>query len=265
MQRIQLILGLGLAAVMAWGSYRLQALSITGAVAAVIVGVLTFGVGGPIPAVLLILFFVTSSSLSRVGKRDKVQLAAIFDKGGRRDHGQVLANGLVAAIMAAIYGLDGSPVWLAAVVGSLASANADTWATEIGVLSRTWPRLITTGVRVAPGTSGGVSPVGSMAAAAGAGVIGLAAWWLTGAWAFLAASLAGGSAGATLDSVLGATVQGIYYCEACRKETERHPKHTCGGETIRLRGWDGLRNDGVNLMASTLGAMVGAGIAVLAL
>jgi uncharacterized protein (TIGR00297 family) len=214
---------------------------------------------------LLMLFFVTSSSLSRVGKGDKVRLSAVFDKGGRRDHGQVLANGIVAAVVSAIYGLDGNLVWLAAVVGSLASANADTWATEIGVLSRTWPRSIATRLRVPPGTSGAISLAGSLAAIGGAGLIGIAALWLTGSGALMTASLAGGLAGATLDSLLGATVQGIYYCPACQKETERHPRHTCGVETTRVRGLDWLRNDGVNLMASALGAMVGAGIAVLTL
>ena len=96
-------------------------------------------------------------------------------------------------------------------------------------------------------------------------MIGIAAWWLTGSWAFMAASLVGGVAGTTLDSLLGATVQGIYYCPACQKETERHPRHSCGAETTRVRGLDWLRNDGVNLIASTLGAMVGAGVGVLAL
>jgi uncharacterized protein (TIGR00297 family) len=248
---------------MAWGSYKLRALSNTGALAAVFIGFLTFGIGGPIPGILLILFFVSSSALSRVGKQAKGRLANMFDKGGQRDHGQVMANGAIAAVLAAAYGLGGDALWLAAASGALASANADTWATEIGVLSRTWPRSITNGARVGPGTSGAISLVGSLAAAGGAGCIGVAAWWLTGNWAYLVVCLAGGLSGALVDSLLGATVQGIYYCDVCQKETERHPKHSCGSNTVRIRGWDWLRNDGVNLAATAVGALVGTGAAIL--
>ena len=57
----------------------------------------------------------------------------------------------------------------------MAAVNADTWATELGVLSRTPPRLITSGKVVERGTSGGVSLAGTLAALGGAAVIGLAA------------------------------------------------------------------------------------------
>ncbi len=55
----------------------------------------------------------------------------------------------------------------------MAAVTADTWATELGVLAAQPPRLITTGRRVAPGASGGVTPAGTLAALAGAGFIGV--------------------------------------------------------------------------------------------
>ncbi|MDH7479167.1 MAG: DUF92 domain-containing protein, partial [Syntrophomonadaceae bacterium] len=62
-----------------------------------------------------------------------------------------------------------------------------------------------------------------------------------------------GAGGSFFDSWLGATVQAIYFCPACRKETERHPQHTCGAATQLHRGWRWLNNDLVNFISSLLG------------
>jgi uncharacterized protein (TIGR00297 family) len=250
--------GFLLAAAVAGLAYRLGSLTRGGAAAATIVGGLTFGAGGAVPGALLMLFFISSSVLSRVGKRRKESAAAQFEKGGRRDQGQVLANGAAAAALALAYGITLEPVMLVALAGSLAAANADTWATEVGVLSRRCPRLVTTGQAVDPGTSGAVSAEGSLAAVAGAGLIGVAAGWGTGSVLVAVATLAAGSVGAFVDSVLGATVQAIYFCPTCQKSTERHPRHGCGSATTLVRGWPWLRNDGVNLAASIAGACAAA-------
>ena len=65
-----------------------------------------------------------------------------------------------------------------------------------------------------------------------------------------------GFGGALFDSLLGATVQGIYRCPSCEKETERYPQHTCGDTTVHIRGWRWLNNDLVNFAASVFGAVV---------
>lgn len=225
--------------------------------AAIGVGTLTFGIGGWLPGVLLLLFFISSSLLSRVGGVRKRAVAAAFAKGGRRDAGQVMANGALAALLSVGYGLTGETIWLAGVTGALAAVNADTWATELGVLSRLWPRLVTSGARVEPGTSGAVSLLGLLAALGGALLIGLpaAAAARAGWLAFVGG--AGGLAGSLCDSLLGATVQAVYTCPACAKETERHPLHTCGAPTLYRRGWRWLDNDGVNFSASLVGALTG--------
>ncbi len=248
------LIGLILAAVFGALAHRLGALTLGGALGAALVGGLMFGLGGWVPALLLIVFFVSSSALSFIGARQKRALAGKFAKQSRRDLGQVLANGGLPAALAVGYGLEGSPVWLAGLAGALAAANADTWATELGVLARRRPRRITTGEFVAPGTSGGVTPEGLFASAGGAGLIGLlgAAWPYRPAL-FVAASL-GGFAGALFDSLLGASVQGVYICPRCEQETERHPLHSCGAATHPLRGWPWLSNDLVNFGASLAGA-----------
>jgi uncharacterized protein (TIGR00297 family) len=260
----QWLAGFGLGLAIALFAYLAGALSGSGAVAATVVGGITFGAGGVVPGVLLILFFVSSSLLSRAGRRRKEEFYAAFAKGGRRDHGQVLANGLAAAALSLLYGAVDDPMWLVGIAGALAASNADTWSTELGVLSRTPPRLLTSWQRVEPGTSGGVTILGTLAAFAGSAVIGITGGWL-GFDAWLAISVtAAGLLGALLDSVLGASVQAIYRCPACDKETERHPLHGCGTETSRVRGWRWLNNDGVNLAASLLGAAAAIGIWLLA-
>ncbi len=66
-----------------------------------------------------------------------------------------------------------------------------------------------------------------------------------------------GAAGSLIDSLLGATVQQIYYCDTCGKETERHV-HRCGTTTRPLRGWSWMNNDLVNLLSSLGGGLVAA-------
>jgi uncharacterized protein (TIGR00297 family) len=212
---------------------------------------------------------VLSSLLSHYKETAKADLAEKFDKGHRRDLGQTLANGGAGALLALAYRLHPDPAWLAAFVGAMATVNADTWATELGVLSRRPPRLITTWQTVERGTSGGVSGLGTLATLAGALTIGLAALGglaldglfggpglaLAG-WALLPAALLGGLAGSLFDSLLGATVQAIYYSARRHKETEKRIDPD-GTPNTRLRGWRWLNNDGVNFVSSLAGALVG--------
>lgn len=260
---MQIVIGLILGVLIGLAAYKLGALSASGAAAAAVVGGIIFGFGGLPWAALLLLFFISSSLLSRGFSRRKKEMQEKFAKGSRRDYGQVLANGGLGAVLAIAFWFEPEWAWLwIAFAGSMAAVNADTWATELGVLSSTSPRLITNGKVVAKGTSGGVTFVGYLASLGGAGLIGITAALFTPAVPgieVLFAIIFGGLAGATIDSVLGATVQGVYYCPSCDKETESFPKHHCGAETSQLRGWRWLNNDLVNLACS----LFGAGVAVL--
>jgi len=256
---MQLLLGFTLGVLVAVLAWRANALSESGAVAAALTGGLIFGLGGLPWAALLLTFFLSSSVLSKAFGRRKITLNEKFSKGSRRDWGQVLANGGLGALLAIFYGVTPSPWVWAAFVGSMAAVNADTWATELGVLSQTPPRLITTGMIVERGASGGVSLLGTLAALGGATLIG-GVTILSGGWVWslgLAAAL-GGLAGSLFDSFLGATVQAIYRCPACQKDTERHPRHLCGAATTQIRGWRWMDNDIVNLLCSFAGAGVAA-------
>ncbi len=258
---MQLIIGFVAAILVAFAAYRVRSLSFSGALAAVGVGTVVFGVGGWEWAALLLAFFVSSSGLTRAFGKRKNELNEKFAKGGRRDAGQVLGNGAVAALFAALHGLYPEAVWpWLGFAAALAAVNADTWATELGVLSPHPPRLITDLRRtVEMGTSGGITLIGTLSALAGASVIGALAGLLgpgagSGSRALVVALA--GLAGSLVDSLLGATVQAIYHCPACDKETERHPAHLCGTATIQVRGWAWMTNDWVNLACAVSGAVM---------
>lgn len=230
-----------------------------------VVGTVIFGFGGWVWGALLIAFFVLSTLLSHYKEGFKRHLAEKFEKGHRRDLGQTLANGGAGALAALIFFFFPDPVVLAAFVGAMATVNADTWATELGVLAKRPPRLFTTWRTVEPGTSGGISLPGTLASMAGALSIGLAAAVFLfidrtpGGLLFILPALSGGVAGCMFDSLLGATVQAIYYSPARQKETEKKIDLD-GTVNVHRRGWRWLTNDWVNFLSSLVGMLVGAGI-----
>jgi uncharacterized protein (TIGR00297 family) len=252
--------GLILGSVIAALAYRFGALSLTGAAAAAALGAFVFYWGGLAGAILLVLFFGGSSLLTQAFPGRKRDASRHYAKGGARDPMQVLANGGVAGASLALYAYTRDVNWLFAFTGALAAANADTWATELGPLSSQQPRLATSGKRVPAGTSGAVSWVGSLASLAGAVFIALTGSWLFEIPRILLAGTLAGVLGSLVDSLLGACCQAVYYCPACRVETERSPEHGCGTAMHRIRGLAWLDNDLVNL----LGTLAGAGSAFLA-
>ena len=117
-------------------------------------------------------------------------------------------------------------------------------------------------VLVDVGTSGGISPLGTAVSLVGGLIIGVIGGLLSDDISIMVtflAGAAGGLAGSLFDSFLGATVQQIYYCDNCGKDTERKI-HKCGQETRPLRGWSWLNNDLVNLLASAVGGLIAVAI-----
>lgn len=272
---VRFLIGLGVSLAIAYLAYKGHALNLSGGIAASILGTIVFGLGGAGWAVVLLTFFISSSFLSRLFKRKKNHLDQLFEKGSRRDGWQVAANGGISGALTLLYVIlmkinpDAEILnwlWLG-FAASLAGANADTWGTEIGVLNPCQPVLLTTFKKVPKGTSGGVSWVGTLASLAGAALVGGAAVFVIYlGWVplnaiplavqFLIITI-GGFVGAILDSLLGATVQSIYHCPNCQKETEKHPSHICGTSTTLIRGARWLNNDWVNMFCTLSAGVIG--------
>jgi len=211
-----------------------------GAAAAVLMGSAVTVGQGLHGLALLIAFFTTSSLMTSRTAQD------LREARGRTAR-QVLANGAVAAA-AAVLG------WGAAMAGAIAAATADTWATEMGRRAAAAPRLLTSWRRVTPGTSGGVTALGTVTGIAGATFVGLLDVWLTeGAVAIAGLVAVAGIAGMLADSLLGASVQARFGCPTCGRLWES-PRAMCHAPLRHARGIRWLDNDAVNLAATLVGA-----------
>jgi uncharacterized protein (TIGR00297 family) len=243
----------GLLAAAAW---QRRWLTWDGALAAWAVGGAAWGFGGPRWVGVLGVFFLTSTALTRIGRDRKTQPE--HTRGGR-NAAQVLCTGGVGAGLALLWG--GVPVpdplqvvLYPAFLGSVAAATADTWATEIGMLASGPPRLITTWQPVPPGTSGGVSLLGTAAGATGAALAAAAGVWEHPA--MVAAVASAGVLAMLADSLLGATAQAVY-----RHANGQLTEEPGAGALVRGLAW--LTNPLVNLVATLVGALLAALFAAL--
>jgi uncharacterized protein (TIGR00297 family) len=265
---LRLMLGLLFSSAVGLVAYHRQSLTKSGVLGAITSGTSIFGMGGWSWGLSLIYFFVSSSLLSHARAQEKARVASDkFSKGSRRDISQAIANGGLATLFALLFGFSRSTRTLrlakAGFIGALATANADTWATELSMLSASPPRLITSGKPVAPGTSGGITLLGIAASALGACSQGFFFWACQGFRKSLTLmpllALVSGIVGSCFDSMLGATLQAMYYCSACKSETERRI-HRCGARTEPLRGIVWMNNDVVNFLATVSGSAVAIGL-----
>ncbi len=278
---INFVIGMAAGVGIAYLAYRVHALNRGGGIAAAILGTIVFGLAGLGWAFVLLTFFISSSGLSKFFSEQKADAEGEFAKDSNRDAVQVIANGGIAGMLAFLYAIlsrlvPGSgllPILWMGFAASLAGANADTWATELGVLNPRQPILLTSFKHVPKGTSGGVSLTGSLAALAGSGLVGGMAvlvgafsWSPDGGlpgWIMFIIITTAGFVGSFVDSVLGATLQAVYYCPICNKQSEKHPAHTCGTTTVQVRGLSWLNNDWVNAACTLSAALVGMLLVVL--
>ena len=251
--------GFLLAGAIAFVARNVRALSTGGAVAALLVGTAA-SIAGWTWAAVLIVFFVTSSALSRFRHATReARIGRIVEKGNERDAVQVLANGGVFAAAALLAAATGESAWAAAALGGLAAATADTWATEVGTVTDRLPRSIVTFKPLPAGTSGGVTVPGTLASIAGAAFIAGMSYFM-GVGSASTAVFVGGALGSLADSLIGATVQERRWCDGCSEATERRT-HYCGRATRVVGGVPGVRNDFVNVVCTLVGAGVAAMVA----
>jgi uncharacterized protein (TIGR00297 family) len=264
---MQILIGCTLALGISWGAWKAHALTKNGMWAAAALGGIIFNAGHLPWSIPILGFFLSSSLWSRLQAITNPERHSVQEKRQPRDWGQVLANGGVGAILAVISCLRSPWDWPAiAYAGAMAAVTADTWATEFGALSTLKPRLITSWKVVEPGTSGGITTLGTLSSIAGslfmAWIAILVFRFLPAGRVILVVSIAGWM-GSFFDSLLGTTLQATYFCPSCQKETEHHPLHRCQTPTVYQRGLPWLNNDGVNFLSSVMGSVVSTSLWIL--
>jgi uncharacterized protein (TIGR00297 family) len=279
---IYLLIGIAVCGGLGAISIKLRVVDFSGCLAAAIVGLAIWIFSNWSWFLVILVFFLVSAVFTKFKYERKRKLGAAQEKGGARAWTNVIANGGLAGFLAVMEGvclfflpMGYFDIFFAGFIGVVATAAADTLATEVGLLNPHPPRLITNlSKKVAPGTSGGVSPLGELAIIMGGlitgGVafllqhfnligIGLFPWFdilnfgLPTGVKLIIIAIGAGFLGSTADSIIGATVQALYKCPVCGKITE-HDIH-CGEVAVQLRGHKAIDNNIVNFVSTAIGAI----------
>jgi len=217
--------------------------------------------------VIVATFFVLGVAFTWYRYEYKKSLGSAQEKGGTRNWPNILANGGVAALLGLGEFLGGGLVFSVLYVGSVSAAASDTVATELGLLNRSPPRLVTDlRKKVSPGTSGGVSTMGMAGTLLASALIGIVAAVLGVSKGLpgievAAVSISGGVIGSLADSVAGATIQRKSFCTVCCKPSENLTH--CGEATRYSSGLKFVDNHVVNVIATVLGALGALGLYLL--
>ncbi|MGD0637187.1 MAG: DUF92 domain-containing protein [Nitrososphaerales archaeon] len=256
-----LILALGellIVIVFALVAIRAKALDRGGFLASVAVGYAIFLGGGWQWFLIIASFFILGVGFTWFKYEYKKSIGSAQEKGGARNWPNILANGGLAAVFGLTELAFGGSVFAVLFVGAMSAAASDTVATELGLLSKSDPRLISRpSVRVAPGMSGGVTALGflgTLLASTAIGIIAALVAVIGGAspLEIVLVAITGGVVGSVADSLVGATLQRKAVCVVCGKPSENFVH--CGEPTKQQSGLSHIDNNIVNLIATIAGA-----------
>lgn len=255
----ELLIGFILSFVVAYLAYKKQSLDLSGFFAATLFGTIIYAFGTYVLWGSLISFFVSSSVLTKIHDKKR---GFKSEKEGR-NYIQVISNASIATVFAIIYYIYGNILFLVAGIVSIASSNADTWASEIGVFSKGKTISPVTLKPIKAGESGGVSLLGTTASLIGAVWIGLTAFTLMqieGSIPLIETLLyvwmiiVGGFIGCLLDSYLGIILQAKYKGEKTGIFTES--RYLKGEKAVLISGFVFITNDMVNFLSALFASLV---------
>ena len=267
----QAILWLFSIILMTFFAHRIKVIDKHGAIAAILIGFIILYFGLVSWFFVLLSFFVVSSVFTKYKYKQKQKMGTSEENGGARGWKSVLANGTAPAIFAILYYLSNNNIiFTLSFVGAISFALSDTVATEVGLLSKTKPRSILTGLELDKGQSGGVTIQGEVAAITSSVLTGIICGLLLLSdniisfqmLIILLAAVAGGIISTNIDSILGATIQAKYRCINCRKYLEKRVIH-CNFLTVQETGIRLVDNNIVNLVSAILGAAVSASFIII--
>ena len=247
---------------------KFNSITFSGLVASVVIGYIVMVIGGPHYLILLIIFFVSSSIFTKIQKK--------LNKSSKkhsspRSYINILANGVTPTflIILTIFLYD-NYTWNSVTllngdiniiglcfIGSIVVTTADTFSTEIGLINKSKPRLITNLTKyVSKGDSGGVTLSGLLASIFAGIIISLTVFFTFEIFhfsLFLIITLVG-ILGSLFDSILGATIQYKGQCVSCKLHVETYIHHN--KPTIQLQGSKYITNNSVNFLSSIFGSIL---------
>jgi len=269
---MKLPLGIAIIALLGYVSVRKRYMSLSGVIVAVLLGLIVLLSDFSL-LLLFVAFFISSSLFTRFKYRHKVK-EGVAESSLGRSYKQVLGAGLVAVIFSLLEILcdigvieynPAQAIFTIGTLGALSTSTSDTWAVELGVLSKEKPRLITNlRKRVPKGISGGVTLIGEFASILGSLFIGVLSYLLvlfkllivlnTSPQQVLVIVTLSGIVGEKVDSLLGALFQVKYYCPVCNELSEKS-KHTCGHNAVYKSGVRWFTNELVNIISTLTGSL----------
>jgi len=220
-------------------AYYYGSLSRSGFYGALIMGIIVTLIGSWRFLLPLAAFFILSSLLSKIVKNTSFYQT----KGSTRDIVQVYANGGIALLICIFDFIQPNDINFFLFLASVSAAMSDTWATEIGKISKKRPISIINFIPMDHGLSGGITRIGIIGSLLGSSLFGLTIWCVIPMPPFkVYGIILCGLFGSVFDSFLGATIQAKY-------ETQT-------GEIIEsyqeganfISGISYVNNDMVNLM-----------------
>lgn len=259
-----LFIGLILDLIIGYLAYKKKALTFSGVIAAISMGMTIFFFLNINGWILLAFFFISCTICGKISQRfQNTQANSIQEKGECRDQYQVFANGGIPQLCSIFYGLTKNPIFIALFGASLAESTSDTFASEIGILSKKPPVSILTWKPVLPGISGGITFLGSFGAFIGSFSIAIIWYFFYGisnprfsnnsiSWLFVVGI--SGFLGNLVDSISGASFQALYWDDLNNKYTEKPSRN---GHVHQLKhGFHWANNDLVNLFSNFMSALI---------
>jgi len=188
-------------------AFRAKTADLTGLFSAALVGIILVVFADVRWFIIMLAFFILGSAATKYKFGYKKRIGVEQGQSGARGYRNVFANGIVAAAAAVLFGVFQQPVFIVMYVGCVATAAADTLASEIGVTGGV-PRLITTLKEVPIGTNGGVTITGETVALLGGFVVSMVAFVLGGiTLPMVVVCTIAGFVGTNIDSLVGATLE----------------------------------------------------------
>lgn len=232
-------------------SYQRKSITISGLLALLIISGLYIWLNQVMLLIIVYAMFASSTLLTKYRKNDKTEFKSINEKNGPRDYIQAIANLGPATLFMLLYYSFSKEYWLAGFLGSVAAANADSWASEIGGLSKQKPVMITTFKQVNKGVSGGITFLGIIGGIIGSLFIVFLFQFVQVTFqvslvsnVVLFAAVFGGLFGFLLDSFIGALSQALYISDTGEF------KEFSNAKVRKVKGISWMNNDVVNFIST---------------